>query len=102
MKLTLNVISSVILMLGFVALYQRAIYVDIQVRPMAISVFVFYFGLLVVASSYFWKDIFVFHCMKWLFSDLSFPRGTRWLPWWGAFIILVAAVRAAVWIYTGR
>lgn len=102
MKLTLNVISSVILLLGFVALYQWAIYVDMQARPMAISVFVFYFGLLVVASYYLWKEIFIFRCMKWLFSDLSFPRGTKWLPWWGTFIILVATIRAAVWVYTGR
>lgn len=53
----------------------------------------FYLGVLLVFVRHFWPHIYVLRVLKWIFSDLSFPRSERWLPWWGAILMIASAGR---------
>lgn len=99
MKLIINVLISAALLIGLLALYLVASGAEASYRPMYTAEFFLYFGLLVFASYFYWQKIFLLTVLKWIFSDLSFPRGVRWLRWWGGLIMLVAASRAILWIF---
>jgi|GEM_PF-4603753 len=99
MKLTINSSISAALLIGLVALYSVASDAVPSYKPMYTAEFFLYFGLLVFASYFYWQKIFLLTALKWIFSDLSFPRGVQWLRWWGALIMLVAAGRAILWIF---
>jgi hypothetical protein len=98
MKLTINLLISTTLSIGLVILYLVASGAEASYKSMYTAEFFLYFGLLVFASYFYWQKIFLLTAFKWIFSDLSFPRGVRWLRWWGALIMLVAAGRAIFWI----
>lgn len=99
MKIIFNGLVSVLLLSGLIALYAVASTAEAAYKPMWTAEFFFYLGLLVLASYYFWKKVLLLTVLKWIFSDLSFPRGVRWLPWWGAGLMLLAAGRAIFWIF---
>jgi|SRR6185312_1397519 len=98
MKTILSCLFSLIMLSGLVALYMLASASEAVFKPMWTAEFFFYLGLLVLASYYYWQRVFLLAVLKWIFSDLSFPRGVRWLPWWGVGLMLLAAGRAVFWI----
>lgn len=99
MKVALNCLVSAVLLLGLVALYREASASEVAYKPMWTAEFFFYLGLLVLASYFYWQKIFFLTFLKWVFSDLSFPKGARWLPWWGVGLMLLATGRAVFWIF---
>lgn len=99
MKMFINVFASIVLLSGLIFFYMVASTSEADYKPMWTAEFFFYLGLLVMAAYFFWEKVFFLTALKWIFSDLSFPRGVRWLPWWGGGLMLLAAVRAIIWIF---
>jgi|SRR6185437_557014 len=98
MKNVFSLTVSAVLLGGLIALYMAANGSDADYKPMWAAEFFFCLGLLLLGSYFFWEKVFLLKILKWIFSDLSFPRGVRWLPWWGAVLMVASLVSAVHWI----